>query len=57
MRSVGGRHATQKPFRHVETETAVKVNMKNRPKKEWERVIKQARVNKTMMAPEFIVEH
>ena len=57
MRTVGGRHTTQVPFRHTDTGTVVKVDMSSRPKEEWEEAIKEARMNKTMIASEYIVEH
>ncbi len=57
MRTVGGRHTTQVPFRHTETNTVVKVNMSSRSKKECEEAVKKARMNKTMIAAEYIVEH
>ncbi len=57
MRSVGGRHAAQVTYPHVQTGKVIKVDMSNRAKKEWEEVVKKARVNRTMIAAEYIVEH
>ncbi len=57
MRSVGGRHAAPVHYPHVQTGKVIKVDMSNRAKKEWEEVVKKARVNRTMIAAEYIVEH
>jgi hypothetical protein len=60
LRSMGSTDHRHKPKpkrkRPLTNSTVVKVNMSNRPKKEWEEEMKKARVNKTRLASEYIVE-